>query len=498
MAIALAAVICLASGYLLIRFGWPDSQPAFSLRVMKLSLAGGFGIGISSIVFFLARMVGTDRFAVWDIALLVLVCTLQYLARPRSSAGFEAKAVIDFEFPRWLRRILIVAFVFALLAAFYSTTTRAVTHPHGDGWDAFAIWNLHARFLFLGGGHWRDGFNALIPWSHPDYPLLLPAATARFWSYAGIDSPMVPAALGLVFTFSTLALLVSSLFQLRGSNAALLAGIALSATPFLAEHGAAQYADVPLSFFILAVIVLLHFGSDPGPETQSRRLNRRWTLAGAGAGFAAWTKNEGLLFLAALFLAFCLFSMTKPWKNSAGGLPDRGRCLLPPAVLGAAPILAIIAWFKGSVATAGDLLSAPELMIHRILTPGRYGIILRWYAKEFLRFGSWWIVPGTVLLVAFYFLVRTKEAEREPLLRVSVTALTLTLAGYFMIYLITPLDLYWHLRFSLNRLFLQLWPATIFLFFLFVGRRTPLNNLKMSPELTENHPKTVAKLGSPT
>jgi hypothetical protein len=475
MAIALAAVICLASGYLLIWFGWPDSQSAFSLRVMKLSLAGGFGIGISSIVFFLARMLGTNHFVVGDIALLLLVCTLQYLARPRSSAGFEAKAVIDFEFPRWLRRILIVAFVFALLAAFYSTTTRAVTHPHGDGWDAFAIWNLHARFLFLGGGHWRDGFNAVIPWSHPDYPLLLPAATARFWSYAGVDSPMVPAALGLVFTFSTLALLVSSLFQLRGSNAALLAGIALSATPFLAEHGAAQYADVPLSFFILAVIVLLHFGSHLGPETQSRRLNRCWTLAGAGAGFAAWTKNEGLLFLAALFLAFCLVAITKPWQNSAAGFPDRRRYLLLQAVLGAVPILAIIAWFKRSVATSGDLLSTPQLMIHRILTPGRYGIILRWYAKEFLRFGGWWIVPGTVLLVAFYFLVRTKGTEPEPLLRVSITALTLTLAGYFMIYLITPLDLYWHLRFSLNRLFLQLWPATLFLFFLFVGRRTRLN-----------------------
>jgi len=442
---------------------------------MKLSLAGGFGIGISSIVFFLARMLGTNHFVVGDIALLLLVCTLQYLARPRSSAGFKAKAVIDFEFPRWLRRILIVAFVFALLAAFYSTTTRAVTHPHGDGWDAFAIWNLHARFLFLGGGHWRDGFNALIPWSHPDYPLLLPAATARFWSYAGVDCPMVPAALGLVFTFSTLALLVSSLFQLRGSNAALLAGIALSATPFLAEHGAAQYADVPLSFFILAVIVLLHFGSHLGPETQSRRLNRCWTLAGAGAGFAAWTKNEGLLFLAALFLAFGLVAITKPWQNSAAGFPDRRLYLLLQAVLGAVPILAIIAWFKRSVATSGDLLSTPQLMIHRILTPGRYGIILRWYAKEFLRFGGWWIVPGTVLLVAFYFLVRTKGTEPEPLLRVSITALTLTLAGYFMIYLITPLDLYWHLRFSLNRLFLQLWPATLFLFFLFVGRRTRLN-----------------------
>jgi Dolichyl-phosphate-mannose-protein mannosyltransferase len=470
MAIALAAVICLASGYLLISFGWPDSRPALSLRVMKLSLAAGFGIGISSIAFFLTRMVGTSHFVAWDITLLALICALHYLARFPSSAAFEAET--DFEFPSWLRTFLIAAFVIAALAAFYSVTMTAVTHPHGDGWDAFAIWNLHSRFLFLGGPHWRDGFNALIPWSHPDYPLLLPAATARFWSYAGIDSPMVPAALGLVFTFSTLLLLVSSLFQLRGQNAALLAGIALSATPFLAEHGAAQYADVPLSFFILAAIVLLHFGSRLGQETQSRRPNRCWTLAGVAVGFAAWTKNEGLLFLAVLFFAFCLFAIAKEWKNSAEGSTDRWRYLLPSTVLGAIPILAIVAWFKHSIATSGDLLSSPDIMIQKVLTPGRYGIILQWYAKEFLRFGHWWIFPGTVLLIAFYLLVRTRGLTvREPLLHISITALTLTLAGCFMIYVITPLDLYWHLRFSLNRLFLQLWPATIFLFFLIVGRR---------------------------
>ena len=45
----------------------------------------------------------------------------------------------------------------------------------------------------------------------------------------------------------------------------------------------------------------------------------------------------------------------------------------------------------------------------------------------------------------------------------------MTLAGYFFIYLITPRDIYWHLRFSLNRLFLQLWPSAIFLFFVALG-----------------------------
>ncbi len=67
-----------------------------------------------------------------------------------------------------------------------------------------------------------------------------------------------------------------------------------------------------------------------------------------------------------------------------------------------------------------------------------------------------------------FFFGRTREEKFDstPGFRIAVITLALTLAGYFAIYVITPYDLYWHLRFSLNRLFLQLWPSVIFLFFL--------------------------------
>jgi hypothetical protein len=40
------------------------------------------------------------------------------------------------------------------------------------------------------------------------------------------------------------------------------------------------------------------------------------------------------------------------------------------------------------------------------------------------------------------------------------------LAGYFFVYVLTPLNLTYHLMTSLNRLFLQLWPGLLFLFFM--------------------------------
>ena len=488
MAIALAAAVSLASGYLLVAAGWPRSQSALSVWVMKVSLAAGFGLGVSSAAYFLARMVGSNHFIAIDLLLVVVLSLVYALACfRRASTASSDKALADLATLPWLGRVLIPCFVITIAVALYNAVGSVLVHPHGDGWDAFAIWNLHARFLFQGGSHWRDGFNALIPWSHPDYPLLLPAATARFWSYLGHDSPAAPAILGLVFASSTLTLLVSSLWYLRGRTAALLAGILLSATPFFVEQGTAQYADVPLSFFILASMVLLHFGFQTPGENNLPLPYGPSVLAGFSAASAAWTKNEGLLFLIAMLASYLwVFRHT---KESPGVSSRRSKQAWDPHVrilLGALPILAVIAWFKHSVATAGDLFSSPAVMLNKVLSPTRYGAILRWYAKEFFRFGDWWIVPGTVLLVLFYFLVREKgDSPKDPSLWASVATLGLTLAGYFAIYLITPRDLYWHLRFSLSRLFLQLWPATLFLFFVFVAPPQPSQNAPNPPKNCE-------------
>jgi hypothetical protein len=73
-------------------------------------------------------------------------------------------------------------------------------------------------------------------------------------------------------------------------------------------------------------------------------------------------------------------------------------------------------------------------------------------------------------MLAFYYLLKPKvRAGASASVRASTWALALTLAGYFFIYLITPYEIYWHLRFSLDRLFMQMWPSAIFVFFARVG-----------------------------
>ena len=461
MALAFPALVCLASGLALVSTAWPRRGGTTPDWILRASLAIGYGLGVFSLVFVLARTFGLSNLIVVDLVVVSLLVLTSLLLRNRGATPHpDAPNTETLELPKWLDLILTSAFGVSLCVAVYSAFMRTLAHPHGEGWDAFSIWNLHARFLFLSGPRWRDGFSAVIPWSHPDYPLLLPGAIAHFWSYLGRDETMVPGAIGVLFTFCTVGLLFSALSILRGRTIAMLGGLALLTTPFFIELGTSQYADVPLSFFILATITLLCLHDNRAAESDASCSPGLIVLAGLGAGFAAWTKNEGLLFLCAI-LAVRFLEFVRARSH-------RSRALAFVILLAAvAPVFLLIAWFKHSVAPPGDLFSDPATAMHKILDPARYWAVLKWYGKDFLRFGHWLLIPGTLLLPSVYLVTGFRQSRTsQPCVQSSVFALVMTLAGYFLIYLITPYDLYWHLRFSLARLFMQLWPSAVFLFFL--------------------------------
>jgi hypothetical protein len=58
------------------------------------------------------------------------------------------------------------------------------------------------------------------------------------------------------------------------------------------------------------------------------------------------------------------------------------------------------------------------------------------------------------------------DAKGLPGPRTAAWTLGLTMAGYLLIFLITPLPLEWQLNSAGGRLFLQLWPSALFVFFM--------------------------------
>src|SRR5580692_4611623 len=290
------------SGFFLTGAGWSRRSSLGIDIILRSSLAVGYGLGVFSVTFFFAKIFDIKNLAGCDIAACALLALCFFVQQRRAAVAYFLPPGDRSKLARRTDAFLIFAFLIALAAAVYYAVRQMLAHPQGNGWDAFSIWNLHARFLFRGGANWRDGFTSVIPWSHPDYPLLLPGVIAHFWTYLGYDSPAVPAIIGFAFTFATATLLLSSLSMLRGGNAAALGGITLLATASFIELGTSQYADIPLSFFLLSAAVLLCLDDQRNENAFSGR-SRLLILAGLAAGFAAWTKNEGILFLFSIVAA---------------------------------------------------------------------------------------------------------------------------------------------------------------------------------------------------
>jgi hypothetical protein len=199
-------------------------------------------------------------------------------------------------------------------------------------------------------------------------------------------------------------------------------------------------------------------------------------LAGIAAGLCAWTKNEVLLFLlitaGSLFVTAMVDRVRRPALRTIG-----------PFLAGSLPFLLMVLYFKIRLAPASYLAAGFTLstLSEKLLDWSRYASIARAFFITGISFTQGLIDarvgmhlnPGAVsilLLIAYLFLVgvRIDPQDRLGVIQ-SAAILCLTAAGYFIIYLLTPLNLDYHLATSLNRLFLQLWPGVIFLFFMAAG-----------------------------
>jgi hypothetical protein len=460
--LALAILISLAIGTAAVHLAWPRLTSSFPHRIVAASLGFGLGISAFSCAYFLwltlsGSQGGFAMFATISGVSLLAIVAGRLIRRPRpialqtSHAPKRNSAII---------RVVAVAFCVAAIAAFATWIVLLLREPNGQ-YDATAIWNLHARFLFRGGHNWTDYLSSFLFWSHPDYPLLLPGAIAGLWNFTGNETSPAPALLAMLFTLSTLVLLVSSVSVLRSRTQGYLAGLVLLAVFLFTTTGISEYADTPLGYFLLAVLVLFSLH-----DTEVIGNPGLVLLAGLMAGFAAWTKNEGLLFVVSIVVA--RFAVTVPSK----GLRLYLRQMFYFSI-GLVPVLLILIYFKLRFAPPNDLVASQDIqtITQKILDPARYLLIFKALVNQFIGFRKWYTHPAYLLLVYPFFVgIRTRIRDSAGPAS-SAVALGLILIGYLFVYVTTPHDLQWHLSFSLGRLLIQLWPAFVFLYFLAV--RTP-------------------------
>jgi hypothetical protein len=454
-----AFLLPIGAGFAITRWVWPGRLRG-SGYMLAASLAVGSGLALSSCTFFLAMLLwGPSRGAAVaaDLALLIGSVALAWLGRPATGTveDTEAAAAPALE-GRGTRMALPGLLALSLTTAVLGFLLLSWVRPHGE-WDAWAVWNARARFLFAGGADWRVAFDA-VAGQHPDYPLLLPGTVARIWLYVGRTTVVAPVLVAMLFTFATVGVAAAVVTMRRGRAQGMLAAIVLLSTAGFIAHGTTQYADVPLSFFILATLALLWL--------YDTSAGQRWpvpVLAGSLAGCAAWTKHEGLLFLLAVVAARLAVAVAnRRWRPAVHELTAFAA--------GLAPVLAVVGYFKLRLAppTVYVLGEQLETIRQRGGDLSRYWRIAAAMVGELRGFGDWvFSLAGLLLVYALLVGVRVAPGDR-PALMVSALALVIVLAGYLgvLLLLVDPLDYY--LAAGLARLLLHLWPSAVFVYWLTV------------------------------
>jgi hypothetical protein len=449
---ALISPFLIGASIILILF--PKSKLQGVWLVLTISLGAGLGLGITSSMIFMWLAIigrpGSYYFAA-ELSLAVILAIFAFYRIHHSTYSTQKNSVLLGEtIPItivWLRNI----FLFLMLISVGSFLLKTFFQdPHGI-WDAVDTWNYRARWLFRGGPHWSYAFS-LRARDGLDYPLLITASVFRMWQILGKDPIAIPILIAGIFTFGSYLILFSSLALLRGRNQGYLAAIFLFASTQFINIGTYQYADVPLAFFILSTIILFSL-KDRYPEISFPLL----FLAGLTVSCAAWTKNEGQLFLVLVIFVYLLGQLRKQeWSKTL----KEFICF----ALGLAPVLGTLFYFKINFALENAHLNDSTLkQLGTYLTDiNRYILVGSIWVDKFLTFND-----GIVWLMAGYFFF--SGLDRPDLIKKRLLApailLLLLMCGYFFVYITYPGNPRDLLSASLRRIIIQLWPTWVFLFF---------------------------------
>lgn len=288
------------------------------------------------------------------------------------------------------------------------------------GFDAWAIWSLKAKAIASTSDFSSPVFSSdVYEYSHRDYPPLLPAWQATAYRLSGDLRTGWPTQFQLAFLWTSAGVGIASLVGRRRSALGLLL-VAWLLAPKLVTEAMSGYADVPMALFLIAGTAALLRAGDLGVTPGAILL-----------AAAAVTKTEGLVFAAAVVVAFLV---ARRYRRRA-------------LVAGAAVAIAFAPWaaFTVTHGLAGDLWNPPEGGTHVAFDRDvveRFPIVIRSFASQATKPGSWGILlPAAVLAVA---LTRFRAGPLP-------AAFLLATAGLILIYLLTPYDLDWHLSRSADR-----------------------------------------------
>ncbi|HOD11483.1 MAG TPA: glycosyltransferase family 39 protein [Candidatus Omnitrophota bacterium] len=285
----IAYLISSAIGFLLIRLilGEKIRIPFFLHGILSI----GLGLGVSGILtfFFLLAYGSFHAFGIILVHLVLLATLVVLNVKYLPFTAFLCKETIT---NNTIGMYIVKTLLWVLASILIGILSQQ--YPYG-GWDAWALYNMKAKFLIEGGQHWTD-ITRLHWHTQPSYPLLLPLINT--WIFALVQKNLVPIAsmTGVMFSVSCGLLCYAGLSLFINRPVAFIASLLLLTNPLYIFWSTTQYADVLLAYYLLASMILM--------VLTLRTLEPRVALlAGLFWGLMPLAKNEGNVFLFFLTLA---------------------------------------------------------------------------------------------------------------------------------------------------------------------------------------------------
>jgi hypothetical protein len=397
----------------------------------------------------------------WNALTLLLPWVLAALLaqrRFRDALNGDWVSVRDFWGRRSADRLDVVLIVAGLaIAGVY--LLALVTQPI-TGSDAIAMWLFKAKVFF---DHQAVDLSSIAslptgPTRHLDYPPLFPLMVATIYTLIGHVDDILGKAVNFLFLVTAVATVLSLIATTLNRRLAIVWAFLLVAIPLfnssLLDSRAMGYADYALGILIMMSLAHLY------------RVERGDGLAHAGlallfAGLAALTKNEGLVFLLVVTVLLAVLVIPRLRKETPSAASVRR--LFGLLALAVVPVVVWQALIR-SLGIQSDLLTARNWHLLIPALPGRAWTILR-FVRESSSFRSdypW--LAMSYLLSAVLLAINRVRAGTAVFLAVSAQ-----IASYFLVYLLTPYDLNWHLATTFDRLVTQIAPSLIVLLGLLAG-----------------------------
>lgn len=408
-------------------------------------LSFGLGLGISSELAFFSFLAfgkynGPLIFCLnMLICILLLVLNIKFLMR-----DFDHLSALKSFFNNIkLFDIGVWTFWLAIIFAVINITKM---HPWGE-WDAWAMWNLKTKLLFLSDTSWVRNLHDIHWHTHPDYPLFLPFMNIWILTLMKEYSTFVPLITTTLFTLMTGMLLYSGLKFFIKKELALISSCLILSHPYYIFLATAQYADILLSFYLLASIItlLLTLREDQG---------RLALLSGSFIGFMPFIKNEGIV-MALIIISLTCFYIYLQNRRQGKSKFHLISMLLIGFLVSSLPAMI----FKVFLAPSNqDIL--PNLAMSN-LNIVNLKILAQFIAVQ-IKDERWLYIWMFVIFMGLTGIVKLFRGEAK----IISLFFIFFIGSVMMIYLMADkADLLWWVTSSLRRIFYYLLPSILFLIF---------------------------------